>query len=50
MNKGKKPKRYDGVFMSIVKALWKNPIHSLAQSEQKGILQYMLFVTFNVHV
>ena len=49
MNKGTKPKRYDGVFMSIVRALWKNPIHSLAQPEQKGILQYLLSITFNFH-
>ena len=49
MNKGTKPKRYDWVFMSIVRALRKNPIHSLAQSEQKGILQYLLSITFNFH-
>ena len=50
MNKGTKPKRYDGVFMSIVRMLQKNPIHSLAQYEQKGILQYLLFVTVNFHI
>ena len=50
MNKGTKPKRYDGVFMSIVRMVQKNPIHSLAQYEQKGILQYLLFVTVNFHI